>query len=312
MKSEILKLLKAEKGVISGERLSEYLGVSRVSVWKHIKKLQEFGYEILSTPRGYELLGIPDTPYSWEFPDFEDRIHYFDEVGSTMDIARDLARKGAIHLSVVVADSQSNGRGRLKRPWFSKRGGLYFTTIVRPLIAPSMSFKVSFSAALVLVRIIRDLYGIDAKVKWPNDILVEDKKLSGMLSEMETESELVKYINIGIGVNVNNDPTMEEPNSTSLNIIMKKKVSRVDLLTRFMNDLEKILLNLESEDIVSMWKEYSGTLGRYVRIVTTYERVEGFARAVDETGALVVERSDGSIRRITYGDCFYINQGDFS
>ena len=305
MKCEILKLLRAEEKVLSGERLSEQLAISRVSIWKHIKKLQECGYKIVSTPKGYELIESPDTPFPWEIPDLEDRIHYFPEVYSTMDVARDLARKGAEHLSVVVADCQIKGRGRLRRQWLSDSGGLYFTTIVRPVIPPAMSFKISFSASLALVRTLRCLYPIDAKVKWPNDILVEDKKLSGMLSEMETESDLISYINIGLGINVGNDPRISEPNATSLKILLNRDVSRVEILTHFLNEFESLLLNIKSEDIVSQWKKYSGTLNRFVKIVTTTEQIEGFAKDVDETGALVVELSDGNIKRVIYGDCFY-------
>ncbi|MFO8084653.1 MAG: biotin--[acetyl-CoA-carboxylase] ligase [Desulfobacterales bacterium] len=305
MKGKILKLLKDLKPVVSGEDLSKYLGISRVSVWKHIKKLQELGYDIESTSKGYELIGKPDTPFSWEFPDFEDRIHYFAQVGSTMDIARDLARKDVSHMSVVVADRQSNGRGRLKRHWFSETGGLYFTIILRPVIAPALSFKISFSASLALVGVIRRLYDVDAKIKWPNDILVEDKKLSGMLSEMETESDLVKYINIGLGINVNNDPREVEPKSTSLKILLNTKVSRVELLINFINELESILSKVDSKDIVSIWKQYSGTLNRPVTVVTIHEQIEGIAKDVDETGALKIELSDGSIKKMAYGDCFY-------
>jgi BirA family transcriptional regulator, biotin operon repressor / biotin---[acetyl-CoA-carboxylase] ligase len=305
MKSEILKLLKAEEGVLSGERLSEQLGISRVSIWKHIKKLQECGYDILSTPRGYELTGSPDTPFPWEFPSFEDRVHYFSEVDSTMNVARDLARKGADHLSIVVADRQIKGRGRLCRQWFSDSGGLYFTTIVRPVISPAMSFRISFSASLVLVRILRTFYLVDAKVKWPNDILVEDKKLSGMLSEMETRADLISYINIGLGINVSNDPRIAEPNATSLKILLKRDISRIEILTHFFKEFETILSNIESEDIISQWKKYSGTLNRPVKIVTNSEQFEGVAKDVDETGALVLELSNGTRKRIFYGDCFY-------
>lgn len=305
MKSDILRTLKAEKTVVSGERLSAQLNISRVAVWKHIKKLQKLGYTIESTPRGYELLGRPDIPYSWEFPNYQDRVRYFAEVGSTMDIARDLARKGAAHFSVVVADRQKKGRGRLNRQWYSEIGGLYFTLIVRPEIAPAMSFKFGFSASVALVRVIREFYVADAKIKWPNDILVDNKKLSGMLSEMETQSDMVKYMNIGMGINVNNDPRAAEPESTSLKILLKRKVSRVKLLERFLNEFESILSSTESEDIVSMWKQYSGTLNRPVKIVTIHEQIEGIAKDVDETGALVLELCDGFIRKMAYGDCFY-------
>jgi BirA family biotin operon repressor/biotin-[acetyl-CoA-carboxylase] ligase len=305
MKGEILKLLRAEEKVLSGERLSEQLAISRVSIWKHIKKLQEYGYKIVSTPQGYELIESPDRPFPWEIPNLQDRIHYFPEVFSTMDVARDLARKGAEHLSVVIADSQSKGRGRLRRQWFSDSGGLYFTTIVRPVIAPAMSFKISFSASLALVRILRRLYPVDAKVKWPNDILVDEKKISGMLSEMETEADLVSYINIGLGINVSNDPRIVEPNSTSLKILLNRDVSRVEILTHFFNEFESLLLNIESEDIISQWKKYSGSLNRTVKIVTGGEQIEGIAKDVDETGALVLELSNGTIKRVLYGDCFH-------
>lgn len=305
MKGEILKLLRAGEGVLSGERLSEQLGISRVSVWKHIKKLQEYGYSIVSTPKGYELTKSPDIPFPWEFPAFENRIHYFPEVDSTMDVARDLARKGTDQLHVVIADRQIRGRGRLRRQWFSETGGLYFTTIVRPVIAPAMSFKISFSASLALVRILRQLYRVDAKVKWPNDILVEDKKLSGMLSEMETEADLVSYINIGLGINVNNDPRMAEPNATSLKILLNRDTSRIEMLTHFINEFENLISNIESEDIILQWKQYSGTLNRPVKIVTNTELIEGIATDVDETGALVLKLSDGTVKRVIYGDCFY-------
>jgi BirA family transcriptional regulator, biotin operon repressor / biotin---[acetyl-CoA-carboxylase] ligase len=305
MKGDILKLLKAGKGVVSGEWLSEQLGVSRVSVWKHIKKLQECGYSIASTPMGYELIKSPDTPFPWEFPSFEDRIHYFPEVSSTMDVARDLARKGADHFSVVVSDSQVKGRGRLRRQWFSDAGGLYFTTIVRPVIAPVMSFKISFSASLALVEILRRMYRVDAKVKWPNDILVEDKKLSGMLSEMETEADLVSYINIGLGINVNNDPRLAEPNATSLKILLNREFSRIEMLTHFLNEFENLLSHIDSEDIISQWKQHSGTLNRPVKIVTNTERIEGIATDVDETGALVLKLANGTVKRVIHGDCFY-------
>ena len=121
MKSKILDLFRSAQDIVSGETLSTALGISRVSVWKHIQKLQECGYEIEATPRGYQLLKSPDTPFPWEFPQREGLIHYFPEVSSTMDIAREMARKGHPHFSVVIAGRQTSGRGRLRRTWYSKR-----------------------------------------------------------------------------------------------------------------------------------------------------------------------------------------------
>ena len=121
MKAEILKLLRAQTGVVSGETLSSALGVSRVSIWKHIQKLNQVGYRIQSGPKGYWLEHSPDTPFPWEFPARETRIHYFDETSSTMEIAKEMARKGCPDFTVVVAGRQNKGRGRLKRVWISQR-----------------------------------------------------------------------------------------------------------------------------------------------------------------------------------------------
>jgi BirA family biotin operon repressor/biotin-[acetyl-CoA-carboxylase] ligase len=126
-----------------------------------------------------------------------------------------------------------------------------------------------------------------------------------MLSEMETEADLVSYINIGLGINVSNDPRIVEPNSTSLKILLNRDVSRVEILTHFFNEFESLLLNIESEDIISQWKKYSGSLNRTVKIVTGGEQIEGIAKDVDETGALVLELSNGTIKRVLYGDCFH-------
>ncbi len=187
MKGKILQTLKAKDNqIVSGERLSSELGISRVSVWKHIHGLQELGYHIISNPKGYRLVSSPDIPYPWEFPDMEPEIHYYSSVASTMNTARDMARKGCPHFSVVIAGTQTRGRGRLNRRWHSTKGGLYFTIILRPEIPPILSYKLSFAASLILVRTLRDLFNIEAMAKWPNDILVDDCKLAGILSEMET------------------------------------------------------------------------------------------------------------------------------
>ncbi len=125
MKAQILQQLRKSKGIVSGEILSNRLGISRVAVWKHIQKLLESGYQIESGPKGYQLIASPDTPFAWEFPAREPNYHYYQEVSSTMDIARDIARKGCPDFTLVVAEKQVNGRGRMDRRWESPAGGLY-------------------------------------------------------------------------------------------------------------------------------------------------------------------------------------------
>ena len=304
MKAQILDTLKAKKGIVSGEKLSAELGVSRVSVWKHISRLRELGYKIAASPRGYQLTDPGDALFPWEFPDRESKIHYFPQVASTMDIARNLARKGCPDFTVVIAGQQKKGRGRLQRKWLSSEGGLYFTLVLRPEIPPVLSFRINFSASLTLARTLQRMFDINALVKWPNDILVDGKKITGMLSEMEAESERVSFINIGLGINVNNDPTSREPMAASLKKILGRDVSRKALLSEFLNEFEARMNSGNFDNIISEWKEYTMTLGRRVKVVTTNDVSEGIATDVDENGALILELEDGSVKKVIYGDCF--------
>jgi BirA family biotin operon repressor/biotin-[acetyl-CoA-carboxylase] ligase len=305
MKSKILGLFRSTQDIVSGETLSAALGISRVSVWKHIQKLQECGYQIEATPKGYQLLRSPDTPFPWEFPQRQGMIHYFPEVSSTMDIAREMARKGHSHFSVVIAGRQTSGRGRLRRIWYSDDGGLYFTLILRPNIPLQWCFRVNFAASLALCRTVRRLTGLNAAVKWPNDILIDGKKLSGMLSEMEAEAEMVSFVTVGIGINVNNDPTEYEPNACSLRQLLGKPFSRKEILTLFLDELQTYLNDADDnpEQTIAEWKQFTCTLGRRVSVITQLETSTGLALDVDSTGALILELPDGSHKKVLYGDC---------
>jgi BirA family biotin operon repressor/biotin-[acetyl-CoA-carboxylase] ligase len=305
MKGKILTELRSRKDIVSGEYLSSILGISRVSVWKHIHKLQDLGYNILSTSNGYQLIDSPGVLYSWEFPDREARIHYFSELSSTMDTAKELARKNCPDFTVVIAGRQTSGRGRLNRQWVSDDGGLYFTMVLRPNIPVALSSRMNFLASLTMAQVLREMYQIEAAVKWPNDILVNERKLSGMLSELEAEADRVFFINIGMGINVNNDPTGVEPRATSLKKLMGREISKIKLLARFLDEFEDRLKNVDFEDVISEWKKYAVTLQRQVRIVTQREVSEGLAVDVDENGALIVKLADGSLKKILYGDCFH-------
>jgi BirA family biotin operon repressor/biotin-[acetyl-CoA-carboxylase] ligase len=305
MKGRILKILRNNESIVSGQALSAELGISRVSIWKHIQKLQELGYDILATAKGYRLENSPDVPYPWEFPDWKFKIVYYPELTSTMDAAKDLARKDCPHFTTVIAGRQINGRGRLKREWLSEKGGLYFTMVLRPDLPPVLSFKVSFLASLTLARLLHEIFGIDARVKWPNDILVDERKISGMLVELEAESDRIGYINIGVGINVNNDPSLIEPAATSLKNILGREVSKKDILSRYLNAFEQRLQTTAFDRVIEEWKQYTVTLNRDVRVVTTHEVFEGKAIDVDDAGALVLKCTNGSLQRILYGDCFH-------
>jgi BirA family biotin operon repressor/biotin-[acetyl-CoA-carboxylase] ligase len=312
MKGQILKALRAGAGVVSGERLSASLGISRVSIWKHIHKLQELGYHIEATSNGYRLKVSPDVLYPWEFPDREANLVYFPELGSTMDTAKDLARKNCPDFTVVVAGIQTKGRGRLRRVWLSAEGGLYFTMILRPQIHPLQSSRINFLASLTLARTLQDLFDIDAKVKWPNDILVEGKKICGMLSELEAEADQVAFINIGMGINVNNNPEILESKASSIKNIVGREIPRKEILAPFLDEFERRMKKENFDHVISEWKEYSATLNQVVKIVTTHDETEGVAVDVDENGALMVKLEDGTLKTVIYGDCFHTEPSKLS
>ncbi|MEE4358079.1 MAG: biotin--[acetyl-CoA-carboxylase] ligase [Desulfococcaceae bacterium] len=307
MKSHILKRLRSSKETVSGEILRTELNTSRVTVWNHIQKLQELGYDIRSAGKGYTLHSSPDIPYPWEFPGREDRIHYHPELVSTMDAARELGRKNCPRFTAVIAGRQTGGRGRLQRQWFSDEGGLYFTVVVRPNIPPLLASRVNFAASLTMALVLREMFGIDAGVKWPNDILVNEKKIMGMLSEMETDADMVSFVSIGMGINVNNDPTVSEPSAVSMKQLVGHEVSKKELLMAFLDAFEKRMDALDYDRIVEEWKKYTITIGRDVRIVTTQDVCEGRAADVDRDGSLILETADGSKKRVIYGDCFHQN-----
>ena len=305
MKGQVLKEFRSQRGIISEAQLSATLGISEVSVGKLIHSLQEHGYQIMSNPKGYRLIDSPDIPFPWEFDDRKFNILYYPEVPSTMDTAKDLARKNCPDFTVVVAGRQTKGRGRLKRQWLSDDGGLYFTMVLRPNIPVLLSSRINFLASLTLAHVLRELFQIDAAVKWPNDILVDGHKISGMLSELEAETDRVLFISIGMGINVNNDPSGVEPGATSLKKITGREISKKMLLARFLAEFEERIKRADFENVISEWKRYTVTLNRRVKIVTHKEVSEGLAVDVEQDGALILELADGTRKKIVYGDCFH-------
>ena len=304
-KGTILRLLREGTEELSGETLSQTLGLSRTAVWKHIHKLQECGYVISASGKGYQLREEPDVPYPWEFPGREEAIHFYSEIPSTMDMARQLAQDGCPAMTVVAAEKQTLGRGRLQRHWHSENGGLYFTVVLRPDLAPMTSLRVNFCASLVMALTLQRLYGVPAAVKWPNDILVEDRKLAGMLSEMQAETDRVAYVNVGIGLNVNNDPSPSVDGAVSLRDILGRPASRKAVLAAFLDALEERLKNGLSADVIADWKSQTATIGRWVKVQTQRETAEGQAVDVDQNGSLILRLADGSMKTIIYGDCFH-------
>lgn len=304
MKAEILAQLRSDD-VVSGERLSQVLGVSRVAVWKHIRQLQEMGYEIEAKSKGYRLLKSPDAPFPWVFGPRANRVHYYPEINSTMDIAMEMARQGCPAFTIVVADQQTKGRGRLDRTWHSMRGGLYFTMVLRPQMPMALAPLINLATAVDLSLTLDALYGIHSQLKWPNDLLVEGRKLAGILSQMAAETDRIEYVNVGIGLNVHNDTRQVEPPAVSIVQLTSRAVSRAEILSQFWERFEQRMGGGRWSDVVAEWKARSATLGLSVRVQTLYDVFEGRAVDVEENGGLILEKSDGSRTTIVYGDCFH-------
>jgi len=306
MKSTILSYLRNSREEVSGEILSKELGTSRVSVWKHISSLREAGYVIEASSRGYRLVSSPDLLLGCEFPEWEKKFQHFNTIDSTMNTARVLANRGEEAGTVVVAESQSMGRGRLSREWFSPEGGIYFTLILRPEIAPAYAPRLSLMASVAVARTLRNLLGVDAKLKWPNDVLIEGRKVCGILAEMGAEVDAVKFINIGVGINANLSIARYGVKAASLKEIKGAQVSRKDILNSLLGELLRQQSLLTTGELLEEWKNLSATLNREVRIETIGGEISGKAVDIDSNGALIIKGKDGSLKTAIAGDCFHL------
>ncbi|MBW1988706.1 MAG: biotin--[acetyl-CoA-carboxylase] ligase [Deltaproteobacteria bacterium] len=307
-KARILEQLRLARTAVSGEVLSHQLSMSRVAVWKHVNALRERGYPIAATCAGYALTGEVDLLYPWEFGAREPLVRYFPEIPSTMDEARKLAFAGCPGNTVVVAGRQTRGKGRLDREWESGEGGLFFTLVLRPDLPVLSAFRAMFAASASMARVVEEVCGLPARVKWPNDILVHGKKVCGMLSELHCSGNRVGHVNLGVGLNVNNEPRVE--NAASLAGLAGRPFLRKRILSAFLDDFLPRVPHLETEDVMGPWRERSDTLGRAVKIASRNEDLFGVARDVDEQGALVVERQDGTMAAITCGDCIHLRPAE--
>ena len=308
MKGRILVALREVTGYVSGETLSERLGVSRVSVWKHIRSLRKDGYVIQASPRGYRLVSSPDLLFPYEFPDLGQRIHYFPEIGSTMDAARGLARKGAPEGTVVIGEAQTCGRGRLSREWLSPEGGIYVTFILRPRMSPAYAPRINLMAAVAVAATIRKLFALKVELKWPNDVLISGKKVCGILGEMDAEVDAVNFVNIGIGINANNSVARFEKTAISLKEVLGREISRKEFLSALIGEIERRRRLLMKADLLREWKELSATLSKEVTVMSLGEELTGRAVDIDSTGALVLKDRNGSSKTVLAGDCVHLRE----
>jgi len=326
MRERILNFLyQRKKEYVSGEELSQKVGISRTAIWKHIQALKGEGYKINSQKRlGYSLVSIPDLLLLYEIERglktkiLGKKIYHFKEIGSTNDFAIELARKGVKEGTIVIAEVQTKGKGRLGREWSSPFGGLWLSIILKPKILPTQAPRMTVIAALAVAETIRKLYSLDAFIKWPNDILIRSpftvhgspfRKVCGILTEMGAEQDTVNYVVIGIGANLNVDikkfPMEFRKNATSLEKELGRKIDRVEFTKRMLEEIENFYLLFKRQgfaSILKQWKKISATLGKKIKVVSGERIMEGKAIDIDSDGALIIKTRESKREKILAGD----------
>jgi BirA family biotin operon repressor/biotin-[acetyl-CoA-carboxylase] ligase len=223
-----------------------------------------------------------------------------------MDVAKELAQRG-VGETIVIAESQTCGRGRLGREWLSPKGGIYFTLILKPRISPVYAPRINLMASVAVAKAIRKLFHLKAELKWPNDVLIGGRRVCGILAEMEAEMDKVNFINLGIGINANTSISQYEKTATSLKKELGKQVSRKGLLNSVLKEINQQQSLLTKGDLLEEWKRLSATLNKQVRIVAPGEKITGRAIDIDTNGALVIKGKDGSLRSAIAGDCIHLS-----
>lgn len=319
MTDRLLELFEQSNGAfLSGEELSERLQISRTAVWKQIERLRQQGYRFEAAPRkGYRLLAKPDI---FDLPAFIGKLQterfgkhvkYYDEVDSTQTVALSLVAEGAPEGTLVLAERQTAGRGRMGRQWHSPKGkGLWMSMILRPKHIPlTFTPQLTLLVSVALCRAIRAIVPVEAGIKWPNDLLIGGRKAAGILLESSAENETLQHIIAGVGIGVNLEPDDYPPElrnvATSLFIEAGYRIDRVELLCRFLLEWEQLYALYHEQGfapIKLLWEALSVSLHKPIRCQTAQGLVDGYAEGIDELGALAIRLQDGTIRKMYSGD----------
>ena len=317
--AQILHALRqAGEGAVSGAELSQKLGISRAAIWARIEDWRSLGYDISASPhQGYRLLSVPDALHADDLlsllpghPVIGRDIRVFEQTDSTNDVVERLALDGVKEGVVVFAESQNKGRGRLGRKWLSpSRKGLWFSVLLRPDVAPQAVTQLTIAAATALARAIQRQTHLAPEIKWPNDILIRGKKVAGILTELSAELDHVKYVILGVGMDVNLNTADLPPDlrktATSLKIEAGQAISRAELAVACLQELDADYARLCQDQFPSVadeWEAKCTTLGRRVSIRVGERVIHGLAESLDDDGALLLRTEHGRLERIVGGD----------
>lgn len=304
MKEEILRLLRSADGYISGQELCNRFGVSRTAVWKAINQLKEAGYEIEAQQnKGYRLMAAPDLMTEAEIKSLmhtewvAKEVLYFDTIDSTNTKAQELAEKGYPSGTLVVADKQESGKGRRGRSWVSPSGtGIFMTLMIKPDINPNNASMLTLVAALAVAKAITSVTGEEALIKWPNDIVVNSKKVCGILTEMNAQFDYINHIVVGIGINVHNESFPEEISQMASSLMIEaggKRFHRAQIIAETMSYFEQYYDTfLKTQDLSALVREYDELLvnrNKAVRVLDPKEPFDGKAMGITPKGELIVD-----------------------
>lgn len=318
MKEKIIKALKDNKGeFISGQDLSDKLSVSRTSIWKHINSLKEEGYNIESISRkGHRLISSPDIINGDEIREYLNtkyigrKILHFDSIDSTNIKAKEIAMSNNEEGIVIISEEQTKARGRLGRNWSSPKGkGIWMSIIVRPDINPLDASKITQITAATIYNAMNEM-DIEVSIKWPNDIILNSKKVCGILTEMSAEIMQINYLVIGIGVNVNIEsnefPEEIFAKATSLKAELKREINRKELVGRILNNFEyfyeQMIIKGTIKEALDICREKSILIGKKVRVIQKNQSVERIAVDLNEDGELLVKDEKGEITKLISGE----------
>ena len=304
MKEEILRLLRSADGYISGQELCNRFGVSRTAVWKAINQLKEAGYEIEAQQnKGYRLMAAPDLMTEAEIKSLmhtewvAKEVLYFDTIDSTNTKAQELAEKGYPSGTLVVADKQESGKGRRGRSWVSPSGtGIFMTLMIKPDINPNNASMLTLVAALAVAKAITSVTGEEALIKCPNDIVVNSKKVCGILTEMNAQFDYINHIVVGIGINVHNESFPEEISQMASSLMIEaggKRFHRAQIIAETMSYFEQYYDTfLKTQDLSALVREYDELLvnmNKAVRVLDPKEPFDGKAMGITPKGELIVD-----------------------
>lgn len=315
IKKRILEFFHQNSGLfVSGEDISRDLGFSRAGLWKYIKKLRDEGYEIEAIPHlGYKLNSTPDKIYGYDLSVGlktvnmgKKSIYYYDSISSTNDRAYELAEEGEPEGTLVISETQTSGKGRIGRKWISPKGdGIYMSLILRPDVETDEIPTITLITALAVIKAISKTCDIKAGIKWPNDVYVAGKKICGILTEIKAQPDLVDFLILGVGINVNTSSAKLPPEGTSLKLECDHHIERKELVRVFLMEFESFYGKFSKDGFKSLLKEckeLSLVLGKNVKVDEHNRLLKGKAVDIDEKGALIIESDNGTLQRIFSGD----------